>query len=75
MKVLTYLIYTILYECLIIGGCGYVVFGLHQSGWWFVLAAIFSMSQYSPEKWAALWNNGAVANGLQQPQDASRRIK
>ncbi|MDO8641457.1 MAG: hypothetical protein Q7R33_07960 [Nitrosarchaeum sp.] len=55
MKVITFLIYSILYECLVLGGCGYVVFGLHYSGWWFVLAVILSACQWSPEKWSLLF--------------------
>ena len=51
---ITYLIYIILYETLIIGGCGYVVFGLGHSGWWFVLAVLFSGAAYTPKKWRKL---------------------
>lgn len=51
MASLTYLIYIVLYEALILGGTGYAVFALGHSGWWFLLAAIFSYSAYSPSKW------------------------
>jgi hypothetical protein len=51
MKELTYLVYIIVYETLIIGGCGYAVFVLDRSGWWFVLAAFFSFCAYHPLKW------------------------
>lgn len=51
---LTYLFYIVIWEVMCIGGCGYVVFGLHYSGWWFVLAAILSAMAYSPEKWNEL---------------------
>lgn len=36
----TLLIYYI-YVLTVLGACGYVVFGLNHSGWWFVLALIF----------------------------------
>lgn len=52
--VISYLIYIVCYETLVIGGCGYVVFALHRSPWWFVLATLFSAGAYSPEKWNQL---------------------
>lgn len=51
---ITYLIYIILYETLVIGGCGYAVFVLHHSGWWFVLSVLFSGGAYTPSKWNRL---------------------
>lgn len=51
MKYLSYLIYILAYEILIIGGCGYAVFVLGHSGWWFLLAATLSSFSYSPSKW------------------------
>ena len=36
----TLLIYYI-YVLIVLGACGYVVFGLGHSGWWFLLALIF----------------------------------
>lgn len=51
---ISYTIYIVLYEALVIGGCGYVVFGLHYSGWWWVLAVLFSNEAYSPSKWNRL---------------------
>jgi hypothetical protein len=53
---ITYMIYIICYETLIVGGCGYVVFFLGHSGWWFVLAGIFSAAAYSPKKWGKAIN-------------------
>jgi hypothetical protein len=50
----TYLLYVLFYETLVIGGCGYVVFGLGHSGWWFLLAVLFSCGTYSPERWHGL---------------------
>ncbi len=54
MNSITYLIYIVLYETLILGGCGYAVFVLGASGHWFWLALLLSGSAYTPEKWAAL---------------------
>jgi hypothetical protein len=51
MREATYLIYIILWEGLIYGGAGYVVFGLNNSGWWMLAAVIVSMAAYSPLKW------------------------
>lgn len=50
MKFVCYLIYTLVYETLVLGGTGYAVFVLGHSGWWFLLAALFSCGQYSPAK-------------------------
>lgn len=52
MKWLTYLIYVLFWETLVIGGCGYAVFVLDCSGWWFLLALLLSASTYRPENWA-----------------------
>jgi hypothetical protein len=51
---LSYTIYIVLYEALVIGGCGYVTFGLGHSGWWWLLAILFSSGAYSPSKWNRL---------------------
>ena len=51
MKYLTYLIYIIFWESLVFGGCGYAVFVLGHSGWWFLLAIFIGASAYSPAKW------------------------
>lgn len=51
MKEITYLIYIIFWELLVIGGTGYAVFILGHSGWWFLLAAIFSACACSPRVW------------------------
>ncbi len=53
---ISYLIYIILYESLIIGGCGYIVFVLGYSGWWWVLAVLFSAGAYNPKNWNKLFN-------------------
>ena len=51
MKYVTYLIYIIFWETLVLGGCGYAVFALGHSGWWFLLAFFLGCSAYSPAKW------------------------
>ena len=51
MKYITYLIYIILWEGLIFGGFGYVVFQLGHSGWWVLAAVIIGSCAYSPLKW------------------------
>ncbi len=67
MKALTYLIYTIAYETLCLGGCGYVVFGLGHSAWWFVLAVFMSGAQYGPDKWASLFDSTKKDGGKGAP--------
>jgi hypothetical protein len=57
MKIASYLIYTLLYEGLCIGGTGYAVFVLGHSGWWWVLGAVLSGCIYKPERWSALWDD------------------
>lgn len=54
MKHVTYLLYLVLWEGFIFGGCAYVVFWKDASPLWFVLAVLLSAAAYSPEKWAAL---------------------
>lgn len=54
MAHLTYLIYIVLWEGFILGGCAYVVFELGHSGWWFALAIPLACMAYSPRRWIAL---------------------
>lgn len=51
---ISYLLYILFWETLIIGGTGYAVFVLGYSGWWFLLAYTLSVSAYPPKKWAKL---------------------
>jgi hypothetical protein len=51
MRYVTYLVYIILYQSLVLGGTGYAVFVLGHSEWWFVFAAFLSGAAYSPAKW------------------------
>ena len=51
MKYVTYLIYVIFWQTLVFGGCGYAVFALGHSGWWFLPAFFLGCSAYSPAKW------------------------
>jgi hypothetical protein len=54
--VITYLIYIIIWETMVLGGFGYVIFGLGKSGWWMLLAVYMSASAYKPENWRKLLN-------------------
>jgi hypothetical protein len=54
LKALTYLIYIVLWEGMVIGGTGYAVFVLGHSGWWFLLSVALSINIYSPGAWAQL---------------------
>lgn len=51
MKHFTYLIYILVWESVVIGGCAYLVFWRDASAWWFLLAVLLSVSSYSPAKW------------------------
>tara|TARA_R110002074_G_scaffold316844_2_gene487319 strand:- start:1236 stop:1502 length:267 start_codon:yes stop_codon:yes gene_type:complete len=55
--VITYMIYIILWEALIVGGFGYVVFVLNRSGWWMLLAVLMSAAAYKPISWRKLMSN------------------
>ena len=52
--VITYLIYIIIWETMVLGGFGYVVFELGKSGLWMLLAVYMSASAYKPESWRQL---------------------
>jgi len=56
MKIISYLVYIIFFETLVLGGCGVAVFGYGASGWWFLLAVLLSGAAYSPERWSSLWD-------------------
>ena len=51
MKYLTYLIYIIFWEGMVLGGTGYAVFVLNHSGWWILAAVAIGGCAYSPLKW------------------------
>ena len=55
MKVsITYLIYIITWEAFVLGGGGYVVFGLERSPWWLLLSVLLSLGAYKPKYWSEL---------------------
>jgi hypothetical protein len=60
LSVITYLIYTIFWEGLCIGGTAYLVFWRGHSGWWFLLAVMLSSMQYGPVKWRGLWDTSVA---------------
>ena len=51
MKSLTYLIYILAWESMVLGGAYYAVFILNRSGWWFLLAVLLSGAAYKPQNW------------------------
>lgn len=53
---ITYMVYIILYNSLIVGGFGYVVFWRGENPWWMLLAFLLSNATYSPKKWKKLFN-------------------
>lgn len=53
---LTYLIYILTWEALVIGGCAYLVFWRGANSEWFWLAVLLSFCSYSPKKWRSLFN-------------------
>lgn len=70
MRILSYLVYAVLYEGMTIGGTGYAVFVLGHSGWWWLLGTLFSAAIYSPERWSALWD-GAIAEKYREQKEKS----
>ncbi len=51
MKALTYLIYILAWESMVLGEAYYAVFVLNRSGWWFLLAVLLSGAAYKPSDW------------------------
>ena len=45
-----FVIYTLIFEAMIWGGFGFVVFALGNSGWWMALAVVVSSAQMMPER-------------------------
>ena len=58
----SFLIYTILYEILVLGGTGYAVFVLGHSGWWFILGCLLSAGQITPKGWRQLFDKSPHEN-------------
>ena len=54
LVVITYLIYILFWESLIIGGGAYIVFWLDFSGWWILLVLYLSSTAYKPSQWHCL---------------------
>lgn len=61
MKILSYVVYILAFETLVLAGCGYAVFVQGHSGWWFLLAVIVSGAAYPPERWSSLWDSSIAA--------------
>lgn len=49
MKFIGAAIYCTVLDCMILGGCAYLVFWKGHSGWWFALAILLSGSIGVPE--------------------------
>ena len=58
MRALTYLIYIIFWESLVLGGSIYLYGWQEWSGWWVVLGILLSTMAYSPKKWGKLFEKG-----------------
>lgn len=50
----TYLLFALVFDGGLIGGCAYVVFWLGYSGWWFALAIFIGTCGPAPDRWADL---------------------
>jgi hypothetical protein len=55
ISIITFLIYEIFWCCLVLGGCSYIVFWMHYSGWWFVLAIVLLTASFKPKHWRSLY--------------------
>lgn len=49
MRYLGAALYCLVLDAAIIGGCAYIVFWMHYSGWWWALAILLSGSVGVPE--------------------------
>ena len=47
-QIWAFAIYSILFECLVWGFFGYIVFWQDRSGWWLLLALFLSSAQLKP---------------------------
>lgn len=62
MRALTYLIYIIFWESLVLGGSIYLYGWQGWSGWWVVLGVFMSLSAYPPSRWGKLLKGYCKAN-------------
>lgn len=56
LSIITFLLYTIIWDCGTLVGCAYLVFWREQTAWWFVLAVVMCGTSYKPSHWRRLWN-------------------
>jgi len=56
-NIVIFAIYSILYESLVLGGTGYVVFFMGHNGWWFLLAVLMSSNQLKAKSFGINCNN------------------
>lgn len=54
LATITYLIYVLIWDGRIIGGCAYLVFWRGESGCWFLLAVVLSSAALKPKDWRKL---------------------
>lgn len=59
-KLTLFVIYSLLYECLVLGGTGYAVFVLNHNGWWMALAMLASFCQLKPKHFGLTEQSGAT---------------
>lgn len=62
-RVLLFTVYSIAYEALVLGGAGFVVFGLGRSPWWMLLGVALSTVQLKPS-----------AFGIGLPEETRRTV-
>lgn len=56
----TYLIYCSVNTIVALGGCGYAVFVLGHSGWWFALSILYLSATFRPWQWNGLFSGEVV---------------
>ena len=52
---ITYLIYIVIYECLVLGGTAFIIVEYNRSGWWMLLGILMSTGAYKPSAWAEMY--------------------
>lgn len=57
---ITYLLYMAISTIVALGGCGYAVFVLGHSGWWFALGVFYMSATFRPWQWNGLFTGEVI---------------
>ena len=65
-SIITYLIYIIFWESLVLGGGVYLIFFKGHSGWWIIIVLMLSAAAYKPQSWNQLISIPETSNQQQE---------